>query len=345
MEFSFIYITVLLVSLISSVFVILTNVKDSSHAVSKLDFRVISIQLIILLAWIIVLSKALRAQTIEEGIINIVVFVFSLVMGVLVIQSVVKENKASEITSKLIQSLSVYNRRLRSLDKQKTDFVSTASHQLRSPNSVILGYSSMLLDNDYEELNKEQKHAIKNIFDASKNLNTIVNELLDTTRLEQNTVKYTVSEFDMVDTVENSIDFYKDIASKKNISIIEDFDLNYSIRVKGDEEKIKQVIMNILDNAIKYTEKGEVKITVKREIDVVNICVKDTGIGIRQDELKGIFNKFTRASNAKNSSVTGSGLGLFIAREILASNNGKIWAESEGQGKGSTFCLEFKVSD
>jgi signal transduction histidine kinase len=345
MEFSLIYITVLLVSLIASVFVILTNMRDSKDSVSKLDFRVISVQLIILLAWIMILSKALRAQTLEESIINVAVFIFSLVMGVSVIQSVIKENKASEITNKLIKSLSVYNRRLRNLDKQKTDFISTASHQLRGPVSVSLGYSSMLLDGDYGKLNDEQKKAVKTILDSGNNLNAIINELLDTSRIEQNRVQYKLSEFDLIDVIEEVSDFYKDIANKKGLKFVQDFNLDYSATIKADQEKIKQVVMNLLDNSFKYTNEGEVKISVKKTAGKVLISISDTGIGIRTDELEGIFNKFVRASNAEETDITGSGLGLFIAREIVISNKGKIWAQSKGQGQGTEFFVEFKLVD
>jgi len=343
MEFSFIYITVLFVSLLASIFVVVTNSKDSKKSLISLDFRIVAIQLIILLAWIIVLSKALKATNPEEAIINVTVFIFSLVIGILVIQSVVKENKASEITKKLVQSLSIYNRRLRSLDKQKTDFVSTASHQLRSPNSVILGYSSMLLEGDYGKISVKQRDVLQNIFNASANLNSIINDLLDTTRIEQGTIKFESEEFDIIDIIEEATQSFKDLAKKKSISFVEDFNPNYSIQIRGDKDKIKQVIMNLLDNSIKYTSKGTITVSVAKKEQKVHICVSDTGIGIREDELSGIFNKFSRASNAESINVLGSGLGLFIAREIVLANKGKIWVESDGQGKGSKFYVEFNL--
>lgn len=341
MEFSLIYITVLLISLIASVFVVLTNVSDAQKSITKIDFRVLSIQLIILLAWIIILAKALQATTPEEAVLNVAVFVFSLVIGVLVIKSVIKENKAAEITTKLIKSLSIYNRRLRKLDQQKTDFVSTASHQLRSPTSAIIGYSSMLIDGDFGTLDEKQRGAIKNIFDASKNLNNIINELLDTTRIEQDRMQYKISEFDLIDEIEEVSGILKNMATRKNLKFIEDYNSDYAIKIKGDKEKIKQSIMNLVDNAIKYTDEGSITIHASQKDGKVLVTVEDTGIGIKPDELKGIFNKFVRASNAEDTEVMGSGLGLFIAREIIVSNGGKIWVESEGQGKGSKFFVEF----
>lgn len=343
MEFSLIYITVLLISLIASVFVILTNVNDSKKSVTQIDFRVVSMQLIILLAWIIILAKALKASTVEEAIINIAVFVFSLVIGVLVIKSVIKENKATEITNKLIQSLSVYNRRLRKLDEQKTEFVSIASHQLRSPASAIIGYSSMLIDGDFGKLEEAQKKAVLNIFESSKNLNNIINELLDTTRLEQGKMQYNIADFDLIDTIEEITEIYKNLATRKGLKFIQDFNSDYAVKIKGDKEKIKQAIINLFDNAIKYTNEGSITISIKKDEEKALLCIQDTGIGIKPDELNWIFNKFVRASNAEDTDVTGSGLGLFIAREIVVSNKGKIWVESKGQGKGSKFCVEFPI--
>lgn len=341
MNFYFIYILVLLFSLIASVFVIITNIKDANKSISKLDFRILSIQLVILLTWIIVLSKALRADNLDEAIINGAVFVFSLVIGVLIIQSVIKENKASDLINKLIENLSVYNRKLIKLDKQKTDFVSQASHQLRSPNSVVLGYSSMLLENDFGKLTKKQKDVIKTIFDASANLNNVINELLDTARIEQDRMQYKIKDFDLIDVLEEVCNFYKDLAKRKDLEFIQDFDTNYSIQIRGDREKIKQVLMNIIDNALKYTEKGSIQIKACKKNDKVSICVSDTGIGIKKDEINEIFNKFSRAGNAENMNVSGNGLGLFIAKEIVLANKGKIWVESDGEGRGSKFFVEF----
>jgi signal transduction histidine kinase len=343
MEFTIVYIVVLLLALIASVFVIVTNMRDAGKSLAQLDFRIVSFQLTILLAWIIILARALKADSLEDALINSAVFVFSLVIGVLVIQSVVRENRASELTSKLIRSLSIYNRRLRNLDKQKTDFISLASHQLRSPTSAITGYSSMLLEKDFGELSKDQKEIVKKIFDSGNNLSVIINDLLDTTRIEQNRMRYKFGEFDIVDVVEEICDIYNPLAVRKGLEFIQDFNGDYAIRILGDREKIKQAITNLVDNAIKYTKEGSIALSVSKTEDKVLICVKDTGIGIREDELRGMFNKFIRLSNAEDSNVMGSGLGLFISREIVVANKGEIWAESDGQGKGSKFCVEFKT--
>lgn len=330
-------------ALIASVFVIITNLRDTSKSVIRLDFRIISTQLIILLAWILILSKALQAETIEQTFVSLAVFVFSIVIGVLFIQSVIKENKASKISSKLIKSFTTYTKRLQELDKEKTEFVSLASHQLRTPTSKITGYSSMLLGEDFGKLNKKQKEAIKIISDSAQNLNSIINELLDTTRIEQKTIKYEEKEFDLIDILENADENYRRIAESKGLKFETNFDKEYGITIKGDKEKIRQAIFNIIDNAIKYTEKGFVKISAKKDGDRAKISIEDSGIGIDSSEIHGLFNKFVRASNAKDLNVTGSGLGLFVSREIIVANGGEIKIESEGKGKGSNFVIEFSI--
>lgn len=343
MEFSLIYVTVLGVSLLGSLFVIITNLQDASKEVHRLDFRVVGMQLVVLLAWMITLSHALKAATPEETILNAAVFVFSIVIGVLAIQSIIKEQKASDLLQKLIKQMAYYNDQLEKLDEQKTEFVSIASHQLRSPASAITGYASMMLEKDYGELTEEQKEIVKIIFESSVKLNGIINELLDTTRLEQGKLQYKVSDFDLISVIEESVKQYKPLAEEKGLEIKQNFDTNYGATIKADKVKIGQAVSNIIENAIKYTKEGGIEISADKKDGRILISVKDTGIGISKKEQEEIFIKFSRAENAEDLNVVGSGLGLFIAKEIVVNNGGNIWVESDGIDKGSTFYIEFKL--
>lgn len=216
-----------------------------------------------------------------------------------------------------------------------------STHQLRSPNSIISGYASMLLDGDFGELTESQKTAIQHIFDSSTNLNNVINELLDTNRIDQNKMKYSTVEFDVAETIRESLQFYKGISKKKKVKVIEDLDKSNSHIMKGDKEKIRQAFMNLLDNSFKYTNKGLIKLTLKKENKKIIFTIEDTGIGIKKEEQKILFNKFTRASNAESHSVVGSGLGLYVVKEIVEANKGKIMAQSEGENLGSKFTITF----
>jgi len=238
-------------------------------------------------------------------------------------------------------SLTSYNKKLRDLDKQKTEFVGLASHQLRTPNSAIYGYTSMLLDGDFGEMNEDMRATVKKINKASSNLNIIINELLETGRIEEKSAKYEMKRFDIVDVLESLSTSLSVVADRKGLEFKEDFDRKRSIYIYGDQQKITQAISNLIDNAIKYTDGGYVKLSAHRGSNDVLISIKDSGIGISPKELDTIFEKFTRASNVQDLDVVGSGLGLFITKEIVIANKGKVWAESDGDKKGSTFKIEF----
>jgi signal transduction histidine kinase len=216
-----------------------------------------------------------------------------------------------------------------------------SAHQLRGPNSIISGYASMLLDGDFGELTELQKTAIQHIFNSSTNLNNVINELLDTNRIDQKKMKYSEIEFDVAETIRESLCYYRGIAKKKRVKIIEDLNKTNSHIMKGDKEKIRQAFMNLLDNSFKYTNKGFIKITLNKENKKIIFTIEDTGIGIKKDEQCNLFNKFVRASNAEVHCVVGSGLGLYVVKEIVEANKGKIIAESDGENLGSKFTITF----
>lgn len=216
-----------------------------------------------------------------------------------------------------------------------------SAHQLRSPNSIISGYASMLLDGDFGELTKDQKTALQHIFDSSTDLNNVINELLDANRIDTKKMKYSEIEFDVAETLRESLQYYRGIAKKKKVNLIEDLDKENPHIMKGDKEKIRQVFMNLLDNSFKYTNKGFIKITLIKKANEIIFEIEDTGIGIKKEDQENLFKKFSRASNAESHSVVGSGLGLFVVKEIVEANKGEIVAQSEGENLGSKFTITF----
>jgi signal transduction histidine kinase len=226
------------------------------------------------------------------------------------------------------------------VDKAKTEFVSLASHQLRTPLSSINWYSEMLLSGDAGELNKDQKEFINEIYTGNQRMVSLVNALLNVSRLELGTFAVDPTELDIKKEAHTIVEEIKLIASKKEIEISTNYQEELPT-VMTDKNLLGIVITNLLSNAVKYTpDKGSVKLDVTHDDKWISIKVSDTGIGIPEEQQENIFSKLFRADNAKQSDSEGTGLGLYIIKSIADHAGGEISFESK-KDKGSTF--EFKL--
>jgi signal transduction histidine kinase len=231
------------------------------------------------------------------------------------------------------------NERLKGLDRLKTEFVSLASHQLRSPLTAIKGYASMLMEGDYGEINGEAKDAISRIVESSNNLTLVVEDLLNVSKIEAGGMKYEMIKFDLSELVLNTTMELSITAEKKGLKLICDTPKDQKYFINGDKEKLRQVLVNLIDNSMKYTKSGQINVNLCVKNEKIILVVKDTGVGISKDAISGLFKKFSRGDGAKLNS-SGSGLGLYLVKEIIEAHKGRVWIESEGLGKGSTFFVE-----
>lgn len=283
-----------------------------------------------------------------ESIRLIVAFtlLFVLVLGRTLIKSVKVEvdqrERLEALRMKLEESnikLENANDKLKDLDKLKTEFLSLASHQLRSPLTAIKGYTSMVLEGDFGEINPKAKDAVERVFQSTMNLTKIVEDLLNVSKIEQGGMKYEMAPFSLS---EISRDMSKDLsitADKKGLKLNFESDSDLDCTVNGDKEKIRQVVLNFIDNSIKYTKEGTINVSVRKVGDKVIFSVKDTGMGMTPEIKATLFQKFARGEGARMN-TGGSGLGLYLAKEIVEAHKGTVGVESEGMGKGSTFHFE-----
>ncbi len=287
-------------------------------------------------------------QSTTSLIIAGVTFILSVVFGYFLIRSVRKEVEAREYIQELAGELAtsrdqllVANEKLQELDKQKTEFVSIASHQLRSPLTAIKGYSSMILEGSFGEINGKTKDAVDKIFQSSQRLVNIIEDFLNVTRIELGTMKYEMSEINVKDMTKKIIEELRPNIEDKGLGVSFKADKG-NHTVYADAGKISQVIGNIIDNAIKYTPEGSIDITLTGQNGTILLAVKDSGVGIPKETLPKLFEKFIRADDAGKTNISGTGLGLYVAKQIVEAHRGRIWAESDGKGHGSTFFIEFK---
>ena len=223
------------------------------------------------------------------------------------------------------------------VEKLKTEFVSLSAHQLRTPLSAIKWTLQMLLDEDLGEITKEQREFIEKIYESNEKMIRLINDLLDVTRIEEGRYLYKPALTDLGTVVQSVINSFKDHIRQKGINLVFKKPDKNLPEVKMDVEKMKLAIQNILNNAVIYTHPGgQVTISLEGDKNKVEFRISDNGIGIPKDQQKRVFTKFFRGVNAVKMETGGTGLGLYITKNIIEAHGGKILFKSK-EGKGSTF--------
>lgn len=243
----------------------------------------------------------------------------------------------------LYQQIKLANEKLRELDKAKTEFVSIASHQLRAPLTAIKGYTSMILEGSFGEVGEKARGALSVIFQSSQKLVSVIEDFLNITRIELGKMKYEMTNFDLQQLIELVAKELKLMIESKGLKLVLDWDRTQNYQINADYGKISQVVNNLIDNAAKYSKQGEIKIVLTKADGKVRLAIKDQGTGLTPETMNKLFNKFVRADGAGQANVAGTGLGLYVAKQIVEAHGGRIWAESEGEGKGSTFSFELEA--
>jgi len=235
--------------------------------------------------------------------------------------------------------------REKTIEKIKTEFVSITAHQLRTPLSSIKWTLRMLLDGDLGEITDEQREFIEKTYTSNEKMISLINDLLDVTRIEEGRYLYRPVLGDIEEILQSMLASYNDLAKARRLKI--DFkksDKKMS-KVMVDVEKIRLAIQNLLENAIRYTPVGgTITVSLKRDKKEVIISIKDSGVGIPKDQRERVFSKFFRATNVVKMETEGSGLGLFITKNIIEAHGGRIWFESE-EGKGANFFFTIPIKE
>ncbi|MBU0898180.1 HAMP domain-containing histidine kinase [Patescibacteria group bacterium] len=251
------------------------------------------------------------------------------------------EDQVEKRTSELKKA----NEELKELDVAKSDFISIASHQLRTPLTVIKGYISMMIEGNFGELTDLEKESLEKVFQSNERLIRLVENLLNISRIESGRLQFNFVEVDLGKIAISVIEELSSCAKKKALLLKYKQSIKKLPLVKVDEDKIRQVMMNLIDNSIKYTKKGKIVVEIKLVKKQIHFCVTDSGMGIKQEDMANLFKKFSRCNGTFLIHTEGVGLGLYVARIMIEQHHGKLWAESLGEGKGSKFCFELPLKN
>lgn len=306
--------------------------------------KLFNLRVVSTMVFIILLAMVTFAEVILSSDKNILVYrsfelIVVLTFGVLLIRSVLNEVDQREKLAMLANKLEIANEKLKSLDKLKTEFLSLASHQLRSPLTAIKGYSSMLLEGSYGVLaDTTQREAVERIFQSSTALAKTVEDFLNVSKIEQGGMKYEFDEIDISKLAKEIVNELVVSAEARGLKLTFSTIDNGPYIARVDANKIRQVLLNFIDNGIKYTKEGFVSVRVGRDSDSKKIIfsVEDSGMGMTPEIKSQLFQKFSRGNGARMN-TGGSGLGLYLAKEIVRAHKGSVDVSSPGLGKGSTF--------
>lgn len=234
--------------------------------------------------------------------------------------------------------------REKTVERMKTEFVSIAAHQLRTPISAIKWTLRMILDGDLGPITEDQRDFLDKTYKSNERMINLINDLLNVTRIEEGRHLYNLVLVNLEDLLETIVNNYGQILEQKKLKVEFSKPTVKLPQVKIDVEKVKLVIANLIENAIKYTPAGgKIAIAIGSDGESVKIMVRDTGIGIVKDQQSRIFTKYFRGTNALKTETEGTGLGLFITKNIVETHGGKIWFTSE-EGKGTSFFFTMPIS-
>lgn len=245
------------------------------------------------------------------------------------------EQRVRERTAELVSA----NERLRELDRLKSQFLATMSHELRTPLNSIIGFTGILRQGFAGPVNDEQKKQLDMAYTSAKHLLSLINDLLDLSRIEAGKVELEHEGFNFADVVTEVVNGLRPMASQKGISLLAEL-RGPGINMTGDRKRCYQVLLNLANNAVKFTEQGEIRIDAGTEDGKLKVYVADTGIGIKPENLPMLFEAFRQVDGSAKRVYEGTGLGLYLCRTLLTLMGGEIEVESEfGRGSRFTFTV------
>jgi signal transduction histidine kinase len=244
--------------------------------------------------------------------------------------------------ARLFREIEDKGRELEAANRHKSEFLANVSHELRTPLNAIIGFSEVLQEKLFGELNEKQAEYTDDILSSGRHLLSLINDILDLSKIEAGRMELEVTTFDLPMAIENALLLVRERASRHGIKLERVIDDRLG-DFTGDERKIKQVLVNLLSNAVKFTpEGGQIKVDASLGDSAVIVSVIDSGIGIAKQDQEAIFEEFRQASGDYAQKREGTGLGLTLTRKFVEMHGGKIWVESE-VGKGSKFTFTLPI--
>jgi len=243
--------------------------------------------------------------------------------------------------ARLFREIEQKSRELEAASRHKSEFLANMSHELRTPLNAILGFSEVLAQGMFGAINEKQAEYLHDILESGRHLLSLINDILDLSKIEAGRMELELAEFDLPDAIQNALTLVRERALRRSIALQHAVDPQLA-GIRADERKVKQVLLNLLSNAVKFTpEGGRIEVRAAPADGHVEVSVADTGIGIAAEDLETVFEEFRQVGSADRK-AEGTGLGLALTRKFIELHGGRIWVTSE-PGRGSTFIFTLPV--
>ena len=245
--------------------------------------------------------------------------------------------------ARLFQELEEKSRQLEVADRHKSEFLANMSHELRTPLNAVIGFSEVLIERMFGEVNAKQEEYLQDILASGRHLLSLINDILDLSKIEAGRMELELADFHLPQAIDNAVTLVRERAMRRGITLEVAVDDRLGA-LRGDERKVKQVLLNLLANAIKFTpEGGRVEVRAAAANGVAEIAVSDTGVGIAFEDQEAVFEEFRQVGTDYAKKHEGTGLGLTLSRKFVELHGGKIWVKSQvRQGSTFTFTLPLK---
>lgn len=264
------------------------------------------------------LVELIISDNIEQLLLRILVFILTLILSIQLVKNTFEIELANE---------------------QKSELMTFATHEIRTPITVMRGYAAILLDGDKGQISPEVVDLLRKILISGNEVISLLSQYLNKSKIELGQLQYVFLRVDVVQLINEILTTFKVHADQKGLYLTEVLPTKERIFVNADQGKLKEVIINLIDNSIKYTPKGAVIVSVQNHKGKVIIKVEDNGVGVEEDTKSILFKEFSRA-DVQKVNILGTGLGLYLAKIFIDAHKGRIWVESEGKNKGSQFYIE-----
>jgi signal transduction histidine kinase len=295
-------------------------------------------ELLVFAWWLFILIRALAAQSLADVVADVALLAVSLPIGVLLLRSIRLEARARE-------TLAAANERLSEADQMKSELLALATHQLRQPVTIIRSYASLLLEGSYGPLPAAVVEPVEHMLTSSTQMGNEITDYLNVAKFDQGRLRFVFAPTDLRKLIGDLVADMRSITAKRGLSLNFDAPQDRSWVADVDAGKMSQVISNLIDNAMHYTEAGSITVGLAEgaSSDTVLISVQDTGAGLPASAISHLFQRYSRLEDTARLHAEGSGLGLYVAKQIVDGHRGRIWADSAGPGKGTTFFIEMPI--
>jgi len=345
-------------SILITFFIILTALAITKYHL--FNIRIILTELLVALVAVVLLVDLLLSDSLSTTVLKLGIFIAFLYLGVSLIQSVLKEierrkeiEKISKELQKKTKDLKIAYKSIQKLSRMKSEFLKVVNHQLRTPVSIVKGMLSMMEEGSVK--GKKLKEFIKKAYISSERLSTILDDILTAQDLIAGERRLEVSPCNIREIVEGQIKHFKLIAEQKKLKLILEKSRDIFPLTLANPPMIERIVSRVIDNAILYTpsagsgrgNKGQIKVSLElkksKDKRFIQISVKDSGLGLTKEDKKNLFKLFHRGEEAISLHPNGSGLGLFIVKNLVELHKGTIKVKSEGRNKGTTFIIRLPI--